>query len=230
LHSVRLILILEVLLALAYSLIAHLASARHDGPLAVCALAVLLLLVLVAPLAKRRFWAWLALFAGAAALAWLARSPYPQVPLLLVPTAFVALVAFWFGRSLAAGRVPVISKIVAALEGDSAPAPELMRYTRRLTAAWAAALALLALLNLGLALIAVPDGLLAQAGVAAPATVTQAQWSWFANVFNYGIIGGFFAIEFAIRKRRFPGRYPSFAHFLRRLRGLGPAFWRDFLR
>lgn len=226
------ILILEVLLALAYSLLAHIASARHDGPLAVYALAVLLLLMLVSPLAQRRWWAWAALLVGAAALAWLARSPYTQVPLLLVPTAFIALVAFLFGRSLVAGRVPLISKIVAALEGGSPAtmAAELMRYTRRLTAAWAWALAVLALLNLALSLIAVPDGLLAQFGVRAPLTVTQAQWSWFANVFNYGIIGGFFAVEFAIRKRRFPGRYHSFADFLRQLRKLGPAFWRDFLR
>lgn len=224
------ILILEVVLALAYSVVAHVASARHDGPLAVGALAILLLMMLVSALAQRRVWAWLALFAGFAGLAWLARSPYTQVPLLLVPTAFVALIAFVFGRSLAAGRTPLISKIVTALEGDTPPAPDLLRYTRGLTAAWAVALALLAAINLGLSLIAVPDGLLAQFGVRAPLTVTQTQWSWFANVFNYGIIGGFFAVEFAIRKRRFPDRYHNFMDFLRRLRSLGPAFWRDFLR
>lgn len=224
------ILAIEVLLALAYSLVAHVASARHDGPLAVGALAILLLLVLVSPLAQRRLWAWATLAAGIAALAWLARSPYTQVPLLLVPTAFVALVAFVFARSLLAGRTPLISKIVAALEGDSEPAPDLMRYTRKLTAAWAWALASLAVVNLALSLIAVPDGLLAQFGVHSPLTVTQTQWSWFANVFNYGIIGGFFAVEFVIRKRRFPGRYHNFMDFLRRLRSLGPAFWRDFLR
>jgi uncharacterized membrane protein len=206
------------------------ASARHDEPLAVGALAILLLLMLVSPLAQRRLWAWATLAAGAVALAWLARSAYTQVPLLLVPTAFIALVAFVFGRSLGGGRTPLISKIVTALEGESPPPPDLLRYTRRLTAAWAWALALLALVNLVLSLIAVPDGLLAQFGVHSPLTVTQAQWSWFANVFNYGIIGGFFAIEFVIRKRRFPGRYHNFIDFLRRLRSLGPAFWRDFLR
>ena len=224
------ILILEILLAVAYSLVAHVASARHDGPLAVGALAILLLLMLVSPLAQRRLWAWATLAAGVVALAWLARSAYTQVPLLLVPTAFIALIAFVFGRSLGGGRTPLISKIVTALEGESPPPPDLLRYTRRLTAAWAGALALLALVNLVLSLIAVPDGLLAQFGVRPPLTVTQTQWSWFANVFNYGIIGGFFAVEFIIRKRRFPGRYHNFIDFLRRLRSLGPAFWRDFLR
>lgn len=223
------ILILEVLLALAYSVVAHVASARHDGTLAVVAIAVLVLMMLIAPLAQRRLWAWLALAASLAGLVWLARSPYTQVPLLLAPTAFIALIAFVFGRSLAAGRTPLISKIVMALEGGAAPA-DLLQYTRNLTAAWAWALGLLAAVNFLLSLIAVPDGLLAQFGAQAPVTITQTQWSWFANVFNYGLIGGFFAIEFAIRKRRFPNRYHSFADFLRKLRGLGPAFWRDFLR
>lgn len=226
------ILTLEVLLAVAYALLAHMASARHDGLLAVGALGALLLMILLAPLLRLRPWAWLALALAAAGLAWLVRSPYAQLPLMLVPTLFIALVAFWFGRSLAPGRVALISKIVTALEGEpSVPVvPELLDYTRRLTAAWAWALALLALVNLALAMIAVPDGLLAQFGLRSPVTITQAQWSWFANLFNYGIIGGFFAVEFAIRKRRFPGRYHNFVDFLRRMRALGPAFWRDFLR
>lgn len=223
------LLILEIALAVAYSVVAHLASARHDAPLAVAALALLLLMLLAAPLLQRRWWAWAGLAGGLAALVWLARSPYAQVPILLVPTAFIALVAYWFGRSIAPGRTPLITKIVSAME-DGPPPAELLRYTRALTAAWAIALGVLALLNLGLALIAVPDGLLARFGLHAPVTVTESQWSWFANVFNYGIIGGFFAVEFAVRKRRFPGRYHSFADFVRRLRGLGPAFWRDFLR
>ena len=117
------ILIVEILLALAYSVVAHIASARHDGPLGVCALAILLLMLLAAPLAQRRFWAWLALAAGLGALVWLARSPFVQVPILLVPTAFVALVAYWFGRSLASGRTPLISKIVTAMESEP-PSPE----------------------------------------------------------------------------------------------------------
>lgn len=224
--------IFQILLAIAYALLAHLASARADGVLAVAALAVLVLLVLVAPLAQRRPWAWLALPLCAIAMVWLAGSRYAQLPLLLAPAAFIALVAWVFGRSLRAGRTALISKIVLALEGETAATldPELLHYTRRLTAAWAWALALLAAVNLALALIAVPDGVLAQFDVHAPVTVTQAQWSWFANIFNYGIIAGFFVVEFAIRKRRFPGRDHGFVDFLHRMRALGPAFWRDFLR
>ena len=109
-------------------------------------------------------------------------------------------------------------------------APDLLRYTRQLTAAWAALLATLALANLLLALLVVPHGLLAGFGIASPLPVGERSWSWFANGLNYGVVGAFFLAEFALRKRRFPGRYRHFLHFLQRMAGLGPAFWRDVFR
>ncbi len=226
------ILALQALLALGYTVLAHLASARDNPGLGALALALLALMLLLAPLARLRWWAWLAL-----PLAWLEVlvlycDGLVRAPMLLVPVAFVALVAWWFARSLRGGRVPLITRIVAELDRvrPAAMAPELLRYTRGLTAAWAWLLALLALANLALALVAVPEGLLALLGIPAPWTVTQAQWSWLANICNYGVVGGFFVVEFQLRKRRFPGRYHGLFDFLRRLAGLGPAFWRDFLK
>ena len=223
---------LQALLALAYTLLAHLASARHDDRIAAGALVLLAVMLLLAPMARRRLWAWLALPVLCAGVLALYRTGLVEVPMLLVPVAFVAMIAWWFGRSLQTGRVPLITRIVAELDQVTlaAMAPGLRDYTRRLTAAWAWLLAALGLVNLVLALIAVPDGLLARLGWQAPLTITQVQWSWFANLCNYGIVGGFFIIEYQVRKRRFPGRYHSFADFLRRLAGLGPAFWKDFLR
>lgn len=223
---------LQALLALAYTLLAHLASARHDARLGAAALAVLVSMLLLSPLARRRWWAWLALPLLAVAVAVLYRAERVALPLLLVPVAFVAMVAWWFGRSLRGGRVPLITRIVIALEGTALAtmAPDLRAYTRRLTAAWAWLLGALALLNLLLALIAVPDGLFAQLGWTPAWTVTRTQWSWFANLSNYGIIGGFFIAEYHVRKRRFPGPYRGFFDFLRSMARLGPAFWRDFLR
>jgi uncharacterized membrane protein len=222
----------QFILAGTYSLLAHVASARHDDRIAAWALVDLVLLLLIAPLLHRRLWAWALL----PVLLWcvfaIHRAGLVAVPMLLVPVVFIAVIAWWFARSLQPGRVPLISRIVAALE-DTTPeavAPELQRYTRRLTTAWAWLLAGLGLANLVLALIAVPDGLLARLGWQAPLTVTQAQWSWFANLLNYGILGGFFLAEYHTRKRRFPGRYKSFADFARRLAALGPGFWRDFLK
>lgn len=223
---------LRVGLGLSYPFLAHVASLRDSGALAAAALGAIVLMVLAEGLLHGRARAWLALVAAAAGLAVLARSPHAQLPLLLMPVLFIALVATWFGRSLRAGRVPLITRIVAALERRPAQelAPELRGYTRGLTLAWAVLLGLLAACNLVLALLAVPGGLLAHFGIDPPVAVGEAQWSWFANGLNYGLVGGFFVLEYLYRKRRFPGRYRNFVDFLRRMAGLGPAFWRDLLR
>jgi uncharacterized membrane protein len=222
----------RTLLALAYPVLAHLASARGSGALAALALGDIVLIVLLPALVHPRTWAWGLAAALAAGLVWLARTSWTLLPLLLVPAAFVALVGWGFARTLRAGRVPLITRIVAALD-TAAPAalsPVLQSYTRGLTAAWAVLLFGLAAVNLGLALVAAPDGVLLRLGLAPPLTVTEAQWSWFAHVANYGLVGGFFLAEFAWRQRRFPGRYRNLADFLRRMARLGPGFWRDLLR
>ena len=223
---------LRLLLALAYPLLAHLAGARHDPALAAIALGDLAVIVLLQALLQRRIGAWLLLAATVLGLAGLARSHYALLPLLLVPVALLVLMAWTFGRTLPRGRVPLITQIVAALDAmpASALAPELRSYTRNLTAAWAFLLGTLALVNLVLALLAVPNGLLASFGIAPPWTVSEAQWSWFANILNYGIVGGFFVGEYLVRKRRFPGRYRSLLDFLQRMARLGPGFWRQLLQ
>jgi uncharacterized membrane protein len=151
---------------------------------------------------------------------------------MLVPVAIVALVSWTFGRTLRLGRVPLITRIVCAMDQltPEALAPELRVYTRKLTATWAVSLGAMAVADLLLALCAVPDGLLASAGIAPPFTLDHTQWSWFANGVNYGLVGALFIGEYAYRSRRFPGRYTSIFDFLRRMAALGPAFWRDALR
>ena len=64
-----------------------------------------------------RAWAW-ALAALLAAGAWaLHRAGMSMVPLLLVPVAFVWLVAWVFARSLRRDRVPLILRIVSGIDG-----------------------------------------------------------------------------------------------------------------
>ena len=224
--------LLQLLLALGYAVLAHLASLwQHDG-CALAALGLLIAMLLVEPLLHRRLWAFAALpLAGWGAYA-LYDAGQAALPLLLVPVVFVLAIAWIFARTLRPGVEPLITRIVAGIEGGDPQdiAPDLRRYTRSLTAAWAAVLVLMAAANLGLALVASPGGLLERLGIASPWPITPEQWSWFANLLNYGVIGGFFALEFMVRKRRFPGRYHSFADFLRKLVGLGPVFWRDLLR
>ncbi len=221
--------VLRLLLAIAYPLLAHWASVDGSGTVALLALADLAAIVLLLPLARRRGWAWLLLAMIGAGLWALHGSTIPALLLLAPPVVFTALLSWWFGRSLRAGRVPLISRIVSALEGCE-PAglkAELKHYTRRLTAIWAALLAGLALTNTVLALIAAPDGILMQLGRPPLVTVSQDAWSWFANLLNYGIVGGFFIAEYVYRKRLFPDRpYRNFPDFLRRMAALGPGFWR----
>ncbi len=226
------LLAVRVVLLVLYALLAHLAGVRHDSGLAALALADIVLLVLMQPLLARRAGAWLALLVAMPLLWWLAHSHFAQLPLLLVPVVFMGLVAWFFGRTLRAGRVPLITRIVLEMDQETLEtlSPKLIRYTHGLTVAWALLLGVLALANLLLACSAVPDGILATAGIMPPITVTKAQWSWFANILNYGLVGGFFVLEFIYRERHFPGRYDSLWHFLSSMARLGPAFWRDVMR
>lgn len=221
---------LRLCLAVAYPLLAHWASHGGGDLAAALALLDLVVLVLADALLQLRAWALALLLACAALLAWLAGGPMLQVLLLAPPMAFTGLLAWLFARSLRSPRGALITRIVVAMEqcpAEELPA-DLRRYSRRLTAAWAWLLVGLTVANGVLALIAVPDGVLARLGYPPPVAVTQAQWSWFANLLNYGIVGGFFVGEYALRRRWFPPRtYRNFFDFLRRMAGLGPRFWRE---
>ncbi|TBR07878.1 MAG: ketosynthase [Lysobacter sp.] len=223
----------RLLLSAAYPLLAHAASATGDTRLAAIALLDILLILLVLPLLAGRVWAW-ALVVASAALLWrMQLSTLLPVVLLLPPVLITAFLSWGFARTLRPGQTPLISRIVAGLEHCPAHdlAPSLRDYTRSLTRFWALLLGGLALANLALGIVAVPDGLLARLGQPSPVQVPRLMWSWFANLLDYGIVAAVFVIEYIIRMRRFPDRpYRSFPEFLRRLGALGPAFWRDVLR
>ena len=224
---------LRVALALCYPLFAHLASLNGSGAWAGLAMASMVLLLLLEPLLNRRLWALLALGVSLLGLWWIAQTRYALMPLLAPPVVFITLAGWLFGRTLIKGRVPLITRIVEALYAQAGMpmTPDLYRYTRQLTFAWALLLALLAVINLLLALCAVPDGVLAQLGHVPPVSVTSAQWSLFANVLNYGIVGGFFVVEYLLRKSRFPQRpYRNVLEFGQQMARLGPHFWNEFLR
>lgn len=223
----------RLLLSAAYPLLAHAASATHDPRLAALALLDIVLILLVVPLGQRRLWAWATVVASALAL-WFAQKAVPlPVALLLPPVLFPWLVAWFFARTLREGRVPLISRIVAGLEGCSAAdlAPPLKAYTRNLTRVWAVVLTCIGLANCVLGIIAVPDGLLVRLGYAPVITVPQIVWSWFANLLDYGVAALLMVVEYIVRIRLFPDRpYKTLFEFIRRLSALGPAFWRDVIR
>ena len=143
-------LLLRLLLALGYPLLAHAASVHGDGRWAALALADVVVFMLIDGLLERRIGAWLACVAALAGLVALARSPWSMALLLLVPVLFIWMIAWVFARTLLPGRVPLITRLVAAIDATTPDglAPELNRYTRAVTTTWALALGLLGLGNL----------------------------------------------------------------------------------
>ncbi|WDM69868.1 MULTISPECIES: ketosynthase [Xanthomonas] len=222
-----------VLLAVAYSPLAHWANASHRPELAVVAGGLLVLMVLIEPMVGRRPWAWMLALATLAGLWALWQSPYAMLLLAAPPVVFTGWIAWFFGRSLRRGRTPLITRIVEGLYRQAGVplTPAQYRYTRRLTLAWALLLCGLALVNLVLGLCAEPSGVLAQLGIASPLPISDARASLFANLLAYGVLGGFFVGEYCLRARWFPQRpYRNLLDFMRQMARLGPDFWRDLLR
>lgn len=227
-----LVLPVQLVLGVLYPFLAHAAGTR-GGAWAALALADLVLLLLAGPLLDRRWWALALLAALLAALAWGSGTVWLDLLLLAPPVLFTAWLAWFFARSLRPGRSPLVTRIVTALYAQAGwEMPDgLPAYARRLTAGWAGLLGFLAVANAALALCAVPGGVLHAFGIAPPVAVPHSAWSWFANLLNYGLVGGFMLGEYQYRKRRFPRRpYRNALDFARRMAALGPAFWRDLLR
>ena len=151
--------------------------------------AVAAMAFLVALLAGRRWGlrGWL-LAAAAAAPAALLALKHPDLAasaLHTVPVFAYALLCGYFGRTLMAGREPLITRYCRL---DLGAVPEECRgYTRALTALWSVLFGALAL-----------ECLLLQE-LASPAT-----WSLFVNVVNYGLMAALFIGEHVVRSLRFP--------------------------
>jgi uncharacterized membrane protein len=117
--------------------------------------------------------------------------------LLYLPPIFIPLLLlFVFGRTLIAGREPLITAIGEAARG---PLSQPMRhYTRRLTQLWCVVFIVMA-----------------SWACALPWLKDPGLWSWFTNVINYGFVGGLFLGEFILRKYLFPTHnHPNFFEYL----------------
>jgi uncharacterized membrane protein len=222
---------LQLLLGLAYPFMAH-AATTHGGSWPLLALADLVVLVLVGPLLRRSLLALAVLVLCLAGLVAVQGTAWPELLLLAPPVLFTGWVAWWFWRSLGRPEGALVERIVAALYARAGwPVSAGLRgYARRLTLLWALVLGLLTLANAGLALCAVPGGVLHALGYQPWLQVSPQAWSWFANLLNYGVVGGLMAGEFIYRKRRFPQRpYRNAWEFARQMAGLGAGFWRQLL-
>lgn len=209
-------------LGVSYPIAAHLAVLSGATGFIAASVGLLVLVVLLPGLLTRRPVAWGLLLAAGAGLYVAAMRGQALLLLFLPPILINGFMAWLFGHTLRPARLPLIERIIRALHGghDDIDAT-IVGYARRLTFAWTVLFVALAAVNFALAALATPGGLLLAAGIAAPVTVPLEAWSLFANVINYLIVGAMFAVEFQVRRRRFPQQpYRGFFEFLRRLSGV----------
>jgi uncharacterized membrane protein len=105
--------------------------------------------------------------------------------LMIPPILLPALGAWFFGRTLQAGHMPLITRM-ALIERRGILPDELYGYTRRITWLWTLILAGMSLLDAGLAIWATPE-----------------VWSWCTNFLNYVIMVPVFALEYLYRRLRY---------------------------
>lgn len=215
---------LPFLPALGYPITAHFAAARHSVPLTLFAIALLAAAVLIPSLQRGRVAAWLTVPVVISGLWLLGRLHTSQLPLYLPPVLVPAFMAWVFGHTLTKGRTALIEQLVLLLHSkDNPPEPAVAVYARRLTLAWTVLFVLIATANLVLAATARPEGLLLAAGAQPPFTVSQESWSLFANLIGYLLVTGFFLVEYAYRRRRFPQQpYRNLADFIRQMLAAAP--------
>jgi uncharacterized membrane protein len=215
---------LTTALAFAYPILAHVAIARGSVALMVAAVALLAVVLLFPALARGSIPAWFMLPVVLAGCWTLARSATPALALYVAPVLVPAFLAWAFGHTLARGRTPVIEQLIRLVHPpEHEPEPAVWAYARRLTMAWTILFVSLALVNLVLAALAVPDGMLMAAGITPPVAVPQEWWSWFANVLGYLIVAAFLALEYSYRRSRFPRQpFRNMLDFLRRILAVMP--------
>jgi uncharacterized membrane protein len=215
-----------LLLGASYPLLAHVAALTGRPALIAASLGLLVVLVLLPALRNGRALAWILLAAAACGLS-LAVASGQALPLLMLPPVLLnGFMAWLFGRTLRDGRMPLIERAARAMRGPGAVlADEVVAYARGVTQAWTALFVVLAIVNLALAALARPGGLLLAAGIDPGVSVPLGAWSLFANVLSYVFIGALFAIEFVVRGRRFPHQpYRGAVEFMRRLTAQGHLF------
>ena len=213
-----------LLLAIGYPLMVHVAVVTGSPRLTALSLGWLAALALGPAQLRGQPLAWLAAAAVASVLALGAQGSWLWLPVYAPSIAADVFVAFLFARTLKPTEVPLIEQIVRLLHDPGERLdPGIPAYARRLTAAWAVLFGTLAGINLVLALLAAPHGILLLLGMTPPVTLPQRAWSLFANLLEYLVAALFFVGEFAYRRRRFPHQpYRNLLHFLLQVAAVTP--------
>jgi len=137
----------------------------------------------------------LLLLAGTALWWWGSIIELIYVPPVVINIALMTL----FGRSLLPGATPLVARVASLWRGPLDPVVSL--YTRRVTIAWTAFFALMAVESIALALFA-------------PLHI----WSLFTNFLNYVLVLLFFVVEYQLRLYFLPDHehlsFRGFCHLL----------------
>ena len=155
--------------------------------LAVVLAPLLALMLAAAARSPQRAW-WLPGWVCGCAALWFARAPLArhfEWGAYLEHLGVVLIMAFAFGRTLAAGRRPLCTQFAALVHGKLTPA--IAHYTRRITVAWTAFFLSIAALSTLLF-------------VSAPVVV----WSTFANYMTLPLVAVMFVAEHAWRRVALP--------------------------
>lgn len=213
-------------LGASYPVLAHIAVLSARPGLIVASIGLLVVLVLFPGLRNGRPLAWCILVAAAFGLYSVAASGRALLLLFLPPVLLNGFMAWVFGHTLQRGRTPLIERAIVALHGTTDRlTAEIVSYARALTLVWAGLFVALTVVNLLLAAVASPGGLLESAGLRPRVTVPLGAWSLFANVLNYLIVGALFVGEYWLRRKRFPQQaYKGFFDFTRRLASVRAMF------
>ncbi len=183
--------------AAAFAAVAGYQAAAHYAAATPGAHGLGLALALVPPLAialagaarsARRAWL-LPLWVLVCAALWLGRAPLARHfawGLYVEHLSFNLAMALLFGRTLAAGQVPLCTRFATTIHGALTPA--VTRYTRRITAAWTVFFAAIA----GMSTLLF-------------ATSSTVDWSTFANYLALPLVAVMFVAEHACRRFALPG-------------------------
>lgn len=207
-----------LLLLPAYPLLAIAGAVTQRQVFALLALALLLTALLLPQLLARRASSWL-LWSGVLAgllLGW--RHGFAELLLSAVPVLINALLAYWFGRTLATAE-PRVARFIAAIEGpERLCQPGVAAYARQVTWFWTGLLGAQALLLAVLLLCAEPGGLLARLGVASPLPVPERWAAGWLHLGGYLLLGAAFLLEYAWRRWRLRHlHHPGLHHTLLQL-------------
>jgi len=181
----------------ASSILIHVAVMGDTPWLEWLALVSLVFVPFSLPLIALRLRAWLIFAAVCAGLWWLVEygggRPLLYLPSILIPAAL----GWFFGRTLVAGRTPLITSVAVAAR--PATPDYLLKYSRRLTEMWTGIFIAMTVWDLALAAFA-----------------SREAWSFMANGANYLVIGATVAFEYLFRRWRFRDyNHPGFVEYLR---------------